>query len=235
MPRNPVIEALRQLHSVDSKIARLTNQKELLPISLRRVESHLVQQRQALEEKRARIKELRADVRSKEVTLRAAEEEINKLTVQLNTAKTNKEYAAFQHEIGGKKADGSLIEDQVLAAMADIEQLEDEARELERSVVQIEREHAQEAKDVESDMAGLDQQIEQLTRARRAATEKVEPEHLEEYERIAAKKGASALAQVVGNSCQGCFMQLPPQLGQVLRGGQKIVHCPSCSRLLYLP
>ena len=42
------------------------------------------------------------------------------------------------------------------------------------------------------------------------------------------------LAAVLADSCQGCFMQLPPQLVHVLRGGRKVVKCPSCARLLYM-
>ena len=233
MPKSQATEALLQLHQVDTKIDRLTTQKDLLPVAVRRIETHLDQQRQALQEKKQRTKELRTETRSRELLLRGAEEEIQKLTVQLNTARTNKEYAAFQHEIAAKRADASRIEDQVLAAMGDIEELEAEAKDIEHSIAQIQREYDQEAKEVEKDAAELEKQLEALRKVRQAAAAKVEPELLGEYERIAAKKGASALAAVVANSCQGCFMQLPPQFGQLLRNGRNIVRCPSCSRLLY--
>ena len=45
----------------------------------------------------------------------------------------------------------------------------------------------------------------------------------------------TALAAVVSNACQGCFMHLTPQLTHVLMAGNRIVHCPNCSRLLYMP
>lgn len=236
MPSNAEIDALRQLNVIDIKIDRLESQKGLLPVSLRRIETHLGQQRQALEEKRGRVKQLRAQVHAKEVDLRTVEQEAEKLTVQLNQARTNKEYTAFQHEIAAKKADGSRIEDEMLASMGDVEELEGDIRDLERSTAQLERQQAEEAEGVAGDVAKLDTEIDALRVARKAAAARVEVPVLDEYERIAAKKGPSALAPVVGDSCQGCFMTLPPQLCNVLRGTRKkIVKCPSCSRLLYLP
>jgi len=235
MPINPDIEALLSLHNIDSQIQKLTDQKELLPVTLRRIEAHLAQQRQLLEEKRVSIKQLRARMHEREVDLKAAEEEIEKLSNQLNRAQTNKEYAAFQHEIAAKKADASRIEDDLLALMADADDLDADAHELERRIAQLDRQYAEEAQGVTRDVAKVERDIAALRKARGAAAGKVNPELLEEYERIAAKKGASAMAPVVGNSCQGCFMQLPPELCHVVRGGRRVVRCPSCSRLLYLP
>ena len=235
MPNNPDIEVLLELHRIDSQIGKLTSQKELLPLALRRIETRLDQQRQTLEDKRERVKHLRVETHSREIALRSAEEEVQKLTVQLNKARTNKEYAAFQHEIAAKKADTSRMEDQVLAAMTDIDELQSQVRELEQSISQIEREHAEEAEGIQKETAEREGQIAELRKSRSSAAERVDPALLAEYERIAAKKGASALASVVAECCQGCHMRMPPQLGHVLRGGRQIVRCPNCSRLLYLP
>jgi len=235
MPKKSLMAALVELHRADSDIAKSRSQRELLPVSLRRIETRLNRQRQSIEEKKAHLKALRTESHSKETIIRGIDEEIKKLTIQLNTTRNNKEYAAVQHEIAGKKADSSCIEDQVLALMAEIEDIERDIRELDGSVAQIQREYDEEARGVERDLKDLDARIAafQATRATLAAS--VDEELLTEYERIAAKKGASALAAVVSNTCQGCFMQLPPQFGNVLRGGRQVVRCPSCARLLYLP
>ena len=235
MPNNPDLEALLELHRLDTKIERLANQRNLLPLTLRRIEARLEQHRQSLGEKENQLKEIRTRTHTLEVELKTAEDEIQKLSAQLLKASSNKEYAAFQHEIEAKKADCSRIEDQVLAAMTDADHLDGELRQLRDAIAQIEREHQSEAAGIEEDAAKLDAEIAQLRQQRGQAVEKVSAELLEEYERIASKKGSSALAPVVGNACQGCFMQLPPQLDHALRGGRSIVRCPNCSRILYLP
>jgi hypothetical protein len=224
-----------EVHRLDSEIEKLKSQRKLLPVSLHRIETRLNRQRQNIEEKRGQLKALRAENHSQEVSLRAAEEEVGKLARQLNTVRNNKEFQALQHEIAAKRADAGRIEDQVLAIMGDIEALERDIREIEQSIAKIESEREEEAAGVEKAVQKLDGQIAKLQATRAGGAAAVDAELLAEYERIAAKRGASALAAVVSNTCQGCFLQIPPQFGHVLRAGRQIVRCPSCSRLLYLP
>jgi uncharacterized protein len=235
MPKNSLMAALVDLHRVDSDIDKLKSQRELLPVSLRRIETRLNRQRQSMEEKKARLKAIRTESHSKETIIKGIDDEIKKLGVQLNTTRNNKEYSAVQAEIAGKKADSSRVEDQVLALMAEIEDTERSIHEIEGSVAQIQREHDEEAKGVSADLKVLEGKIAVLQSRRSGLAASVDEDLLAEYDRIASKKGASALASVVSSTCQGCFMQLPPQFVNVLRGGRQIVRCPSCSRLLYLP
>ncbi|MFC1805649.1 zinc ribbon domain-containing protein [Planctomycetota bacterium] len=204
-------------------------------VSLRRIETRLTRQLESIEAKKEELKGLRARIHSKEVDLRAQEEVIAKFNQQIRKIRTNKEYTTLQHEISIKKVDASRIEDDILALMADIEDLEKEIKELEQSVAQIQKELAEEERLVKQEAAKLIKRRAELQSKRRGVSEGVDAELLEEYERIAASKGSSAVALCVGHTCQGCFMQIPPQLDHNLRAGTKIVHCPSCSRILYLP
>lgn len=235
MPNAPALQALLVLHQVDSRIGRLESQQKLLPVSLRRIRERLDRQRETFEAKKEERKKLRAESHAKELLLRAAEEEVKELTAKLNTASTNKEYTALQHEITDRRVEASKIEDQVLTTLADIEALGGETQQAEEAIQQIQREHDGESKKVDAAAVELGRQIAQLRAKRQAAAEGVDAELLEEYQRIAARKGASALALVVSHMCQGCFMQLPPQLAHTLVAARQIVHCPSCNRILYLP
>ena len=235
MRSNPAIEKLLTLHGVDRDIDKLKSQKELLPVSLRRVKTRLTQQRQALEDKKERIKKLRVESHARENELRAAEQQIEELTRKLNSASSNKEYTALQHELTARRVDSSRLEDQILATMTDIEAVEAEVREIRKNIQQIDREHDEEAGEVEKHASRLDRQIRELQAQRAGAAEAVDEDIRREYERIAARKGSSAVAPVVANTCQGCFMQLPPQYAHNLAAGNAIIHCPSCSRILYLP
>jgi hypothetical protein len=235
MPNAPALRALLALHQVDSQISRLDSQKRLLPVSLRRIRERLDRQREVLAAKKDQHKHLRVDSHGNESLLRGVEEEIAKLQTQLNTASSNKEYTTLQHEIAGKRADASRIEDQVLTALADLEALEAAMKEAHKAIQEIQREYDDEAGKVQTAAARLDRDIAKLQGQREAATKGVDRALLDEYRRIAGRKGSSALATVVGDTCQGCFMQLPPQLAYTIGAGTSILHCPSCSRILYLP
>lgn len=235
MARNQVIEALLELHRVDTEVDRIKSQEELLPLSLRRIETRLARQRKLIDEKKHQIEGLRAQNRARDLELRSQEEDIGKLTGQIRKVRTNKEYQTLQHEISTKKVDASRIEDAILTLMADIEIVEKEIKELAGSTTQIEREMKEEMKLVQEETDRLQARRAELEAKRAGSASGVDAELLGEYERIAAKKGASAIATVVGRTCQGCFMQVPPQLEQELMAGIRLTRCPSCSRILYLP
>lgn len=235
MPKNQALEALLKLHRVDSEIDKITSQQELLPVSLRRIQTRLNRQLQAIDDKREELKGLRTQTHAKEVDLRAQEEAIEKLNQQIRKVRTNKEYSALQHEISTKRTDASRVEDDILTLMADIDEREKEIRQLDQSIAQIQRELDEEDGLVKKEASQLADRRAKLREERQGVATGVDEELLTEYERIAARKGSSAVAACVGRTCQGCFMRIPPQLDHNLRAGNKIVHCPSCSRILYLP
>ena len=53
--------------------------------------------------------------------MKTNEDEISKYNSQLNSIKTNKEYTALVSEIGSKKADMSILEDEILSMMSKLE------------------------------------------------------------------------------------------------------------------
>jgi len=61
---------------------------------------------------------------------------------------------------------------------------------------------------------------------------KVNKRTLKRYEQTQKRRGI-ALAPVIGGVCQGCHMNLPPQLSNILARFESIETCPSCNRLLY--
>ena len=50
---------------------------------------------------------------------------------------------------------------------------------------------------------------------------------------IATNNDTFTLFAVKGNVCDGCHMILPAQFANEVHGGDKIVFCPYCSRILF--
>ena len=88
MAKNTALEALLELHRVDSEIDKITSQEQLLPVSLRRIETRLTRQLESIEERKGRLKGLRAQTHAKEVELRAQEEVIEKFNQQIRKIRT---------------------------------------------------------------------------------------------------------------------------------------------------
>jgi len=173
-----------------------------------------------LEEAQRTGAEVQEDLRAKrlevdhlDLELKGHEEKIKRLTVQLNTVKTNKEYAALQHEIAGHKADASLLEDRMLALMEDMDRAEAARVRHESRLESERRKHDETREHVERETAALDAKIADLARRREALMGEINKELRDLYQGLLAKRDGRAMVRAApldgdNRSCSGCFMRL---------------------------
>ena len=228
------LKALMELQKLDSQIYRLQADLRLKPAEIARLREEHSRLAQGLQAVEGKVKVLEVRRNERETDLGQKEEQIKKLSVQLFQVKTNKEYSAMQKEIEGVKADKSVLEEEILKLMEEVEgaraqmkrereALKEEETKLTAAVARIEEE-AQSAKG----------SLQELQSARSAITPRVDPVILSQYERILSKKEGMALVPVRGDACGGCFMNLPPQLINEVHLGTRLVLCESCARILYV-
>jgi predicted nucleic acid-binding Zn-ribbon protein len=227
-------EQLKTLQQLDSRIYGLLDECQKKPLQVKQRQAELQQGRQQHQQLKERIKALRKKADQKELTLKEGEEKIRKLSVQLNTVRTNKEYSAILTEINSIKADNSVIEDEVLAILSQVDELQAEATEQQQKLHQREKELKQVEVQIENDLKELERQIEQLRNERQQLAEQIDPQLLTVYQRIVERTADHmAIAAEVDGVCQGCFMDLAPQEVNAIRGRTKVVICRCCSRILY--
>lgn len=65
-------------------------------------------------------------------------------------------------------------------------------------------------------------------------TVKLPRDVLRRYEQVRQKRGVGCVA-VIDGTCQGCRMQIPPQMYNTLQRYESVAQCPSCLRILYHP
>ena len=87
----------------------------------------------AIEAKREEVLLTKVQSDRLELELKTRDEQIARLRASLNTARTNKEYAALLTQLNTTKADNSKIETQILELLKDIEVDEKNLRKLEFS------------------------------------------------------------------------------------------------------
>jgi len=177
-----------------------------------------------------------------ELELRTRDENIAHLRAALNTAKTNKEYAAILTQLNTTKADNSKIETQVLDLMKDIEADEAECAGI---LEQIEsQKKLLEKTRTESEQAAvkLQAEIEDIQKEWDEKAKDVPAEELKIFKRVADTCDGEALATVeepngptaTSYSCSGCFMSITPESVNLLMSKDDIIRCPNCTRILVL-
>ncbi|NIO20974.1 MAG: hypothetical protein GTN76_09600 [Candidatus Aenigmarchaeota archaeon] len=237
----PVLNGLIKLQSVEN---RLRAAKAKLARCRRNViiqENQIRSLQNALEAKKEEIQLTKVQSDRLELELKARDEEIAKLRASLNTAKTNKEYAALLTQLNTTKADNSKNETQILELLKDIEADEAECVKIREQVDQQKQNLEQTRKEAEQLAAKYQAEIEEIEVEWNRVAGTIPNEPLEIFKRVAETYDGEALATIdqqegktEAYTCGGCFMGIIAESVNLLMTKDDIIRCPNCTRILVL-
>ncbi len=228
------LKTLIELQKLDGEIYRLRRDLNAQPAQAAQLKDEHAKRTLGLQTAEARTKSLELKRNQLETELGSKEQQIKKLQMQTYQVKTNKEYSALQLEIEGNKADKSVLEEEILKLMEEVDRAKGQvASEKEQLKVQ-EGELKIRLDQIEQESKKSQASIDQLKSARAALAPKVDSKMLSQYERILERKEGTALVPVRGNSCSGCNMILPPQAINEVMMSTRLIPCESCARILYI-
>ncbi|MFA5388219.1 MAG: C4-type zinc ribbon domain-containing protein [Candidatus Omnitrophota bacterium] len=227
------IGLLINLQAIDSRIYALNKEKALMPGHLKAIDEALELKKINIKQAEENLKNVQLKLKEKEGGLQQKEEQIKKLQGQLFTLKTNKEYSTMLSEIEGIKADDSLVEEEIIRLMDEIELAKKKIAE-EKDIFKKEETETQKEKEIVNLKAReIESSLSELIEKRNAITPGIEKQVLSRYEKILKNKDGLAIVHIEENSCGGCHMNLPPQVISDVRLREDIVVCGSCLRMLY--
>ncbi|MEI7837525.1 MAG: C4-type zinc ribbon domain-containing protein [Planctomycetota bacterium] len=237
-----LLESLLKLQAVERQLALVRGRKRTRLNIIRVQEGKVEQLRGEQELFHQRILSRRKDGDQLTLDLKVKEDHVAKLRTSLNSAKTNKEYAAILAQLNGLKADNAKVEEQALVVMQDTEGVVEEEKKIQERVAQ-EQARLEEMKKFTSDeLTRLDAMIETLVAQRGEATKGVPPLALSAFERIAGNYDGEGMAniEIRGSKppydyvCGGCYMSLNAEHVNALGSRDEIRTCDNCQRILYL-
>jgi predicted nucleic acid-binding Zn-ribbon protein len=231
----PKLKSLEELQKVDVEILELTRSGQGHPVRLAELERELSQARAALEAEQTRINENDRQRRDLEAQIQADKDTVRKWEGRLTELRTPREYSALSREIDIAKKSAEGLEHQLIDLKASGEEIRRGAEVRQRELIERHGTITAEANQIRQAMKAVQDSLVTLQAQREQTSKACDPPLLSKYEAIRKKRGV-ALVPVVGGTCKGCHMSLPPQLYNQLRSGQAPIEtCPNCHRLIYVP
>ncbi len=237
----PVLSGLTRLQSVENRLRIVKNKLARCRRNVIIQENLVRTLSSSYEAKKEEIQLTRVQSDRMELELKARDETISRLRASLNTAKTNKEYAAVLTQLNTTKADNSKIETQVLDLMKDIEADEAECKQIEEQIEGQKKILEQKRTEAEQLSVKYEAEIDQIQSEWDEAAKRVPADALGIFKRVAETYDGEALAKVEEQearsatySCGGCFMSITPETVNLLMTKDDIIRCPNCTRILVL-
>lgn len=227
------IEILASLQNIDREIREQAGRKQVL---LSEIES---KDRQ-IEAKKREIETLTAAFTEKEKLRlekdRVFQDEGRKTMdrrMRMNRIKNAKELQALQREIEQLKQHNSELEENLIIIMEEIDAIKAQIQAKEAEMAALQEEWQKKQVEFKAQLTGIDQAVSEAASRRQRIASQVAAELISRYELIFARRGGTAVVEVTGGICQGCYMNIPPQLWNEIIRNEKLNLCPSCQRILY--
>jgi len=224
---------LYQLQELDIEIE--SDERALGRVTSQIGESKAVLKSQAqLESEQQHLEELKHQQHS-------AEWEIDDIATRIATAeeslfsgrvKNPKELASLQQDVDMLKARRGQLEEKALGIIDQVEQSEAGVARISGEFKTLTADWQRQQKQLAGEMKKLKAALVDLKQKWQLLSAEIEPETVEFYQQLRKGKG-TAVARVEQGICRGCRISLPTTDLQRARGN-KLVHCSSCGRILFL-
>lgn len=223
------------VQELDTEIVSLKRETIEIPMCIAELSGEISYLTDSLTHEQERAGILEKEKRSKESGLKEEEDRLANSEKKLSAVKTNKEYQAAQKEIEEHKIQNSLLEEQILLVMDQLDTLKTEISQKEEELAGRSRVIRDEIEIFTARALTIEDQVIQKENVRRKLVKDLSPSYLSTYERLLKTfHNEPALVKVKKGVCTGCYMNLPPQFFNELLRDREIKTCPNCARLIYL-
>lgn len=227
------IDILVKLQNVESKKSFLSNKLSEVPKKLSDIENRLTEFEKTVKEESDNLDDLKKRYRSYESDLQTREASIKKSREKLHYAKNNKEYQMSLKEIEELREKTSRIEDDILESLDTIEKLEESITIKKREFDDLKSSVEKEKEKILEEEGVFSKQLEELDEQSRAIQEQMDSYLLNRFNNLKEKGMGVAIAPVKKAVCQGCHMNIPPQMYNELQRYDSMKQCPYCQRIIY--
>ena len=227
------IATLWHLQTLDQELDDKTKRAHQVEMALAN-DPKVAASRVALEQAQKKLSEARTVLRNQEMEAKGLDSKIKELEVRLYGGRVSnpKELDGLEKDVQMHKRRRSEMDDSLLALMERVEELTREQGTATATLEKVETTRAGEVAQLDREQESINRRIEELGHERDQARALLDADALRQYDHLRRTKGGRAVAQAKNDSCGVCGVSVPTGLLNRVHGGDEIVLCTSCGRML---
>jgi uncharacterized protein len=227
------LELLWELQKIDLGLKSIQEEKDRYPKEMKKLDEKQKVEKDRIEKEKEKIESLEKARRQKEGQLNLEQEKIKRAEAKMFEVKTNKEYQALLSEIDAVKEANGRMEEEILRVMDEIDELKRDLSKREKDAGATLEKIEAERKKLQQQMAHDEKAWEKQMERREVLSKQIETKLVKLYDTLKEKRQGVGVVGVKHETCQGCFVNVPPQLFIEVQKNNALVRCPHCNRILY--
>jgi len=227
------LELLWELQKIDLDLKGIQEGRDRYPKEMKNLDERQRIEKERVQKEKERVESLEKTRRQKEGHLNVEQEKIKRAEGRMSEVKTNKEYQALLSEIDMIKEANSRIEEEILQVLDEIDELKKDFSKREKEMgITLEKIEG-ERKKIQEKMVLDDRAWNEQMERREILSKQIESKLLNLYNTLKDKREGVGVVNVKNETCQGCFVHVPPQMFIEVQKNNTLIRCPHCNRILY--
>jgi uncharacterized protein len=228
------IASLVKLQKVELEAGSIKTKLNNVEKSFEKFDNELVEFRQLIETQESVVNDLNQKYHDYETDVRLNLDSIKKSEAKLISVKTNKEYQASLKEIDSLKDKNSKLEDEMIEFLDRIEDAENSLNRKNEEYSALEAQIKTEKEVIQKEAEEGRLQLDRLDAEWKTVSSGIEADLLTIFQQVKSNQNNEiGIVAVIDAVCQGCHVNIPPQMYNELQRGDSLKRCPMCQRIIY--
>ena len=227
------LNLLWELQKIDLELKSIKDSQEGYPKEIKRLDEKEKSEKEKIQKDKEKIELIEKERRRKEGQLSLEQEKIKKTEGRMFEVKTNKEYQALLTEIETLKGANSREEEEILQLMDEMDELKKSLSKREKEIGTTLAKIEGEKKTLKEKMARDQEILKRQMERKETVTKQLQSTLYKLYNTLKEKRKGVGVVSVKQETCQGCFVNVPPQMFIEVQKNNALIRCPNCNRILY--
>jgi predicted nucleic acid-binding Zn-ribbon protein len=227
------LDLLWELQKIDLELKNIKGERDRFPKEMKTLDEKQNIEKERIQKEKEKIESLEKERRRKEGLLSTEQEKTKRAEGKMFEVKTNKEYQALLNEIEAVKKANSRVEEEILEVMDEIDELRKKLLKREKEVAMTLDKIEGEKKAIQERIGHGDEMWKKQMERREMLSKQIESQHFKLYNTFNEKRQGVGVVNVKNETCQGCFVNIPPQMYIEVQKNNNLIQCPNCNRILY--